>query len=128
MKVFVAGPRVVDTLNKSITDSLSQMIEKKMTVLVGDANGVDRLAQEYFAGEKYLDVCVYACNGKARNNIGGWSINSIEVPTGVKDLIFTPVKIFAWCRMQTTALWFGTVKAKEHLTTLSIWLPRIKKP
>jgi len=43
MKVFIAGPRAVKTLNKDITDVLSRIIEKQLTVLLGDADGVDKL-------------------------------------------------------------------------------------
>ena len=84
MRVFVAGPRAVSALNKNITDILSRIIDKRMTVLLGDANGVDRLAQEYFADAKYLDVYVYACNGKVRNNVGHWAVINVEVPSGIK--------------------------------------------
>ena len=88
MKVFVAGPRAVRTLNEKVTDILSHMIEKQSTVLLGDASGVDCLAQKYFAEAKYPNVHVYASNGKARNNVGGWSIHSVEVPTGMKGFDF----------------------------------------
>ena len=88
MKVFIAGPRAVNTLNEKITDVLSRVIEKHLTVLLGDANGVDRLVQEYFAREKYLSVYVYACNGNPRNNIGGWTVQNVEVPAGTKGFDF----------------------------------------
>jgi hypothetical protein len=88
MKVFIAGPRAVNTLNESITDVLSRMIEKQLTVLLGDAGGVDSLVQKYFADATYPNVHIYASNGKARNNIGSWSVQSVEVPTSVKGFDF----------------------------------------
>lgn len=88
MKVFVAGPRAVSALNKNVTNILSRIIEKQLIVLLGDANGVDRLAQEYFAEAKYPNVYVYASNGKARNNIGEWSVHSVEVPVNIKGFDF----------------------------------------
>ena len=71
MKVFVAGPRAVVSLNNSITDVLSRMVESRLTILVGDAAGVDRLVQKYFDEVRYPDVHVYASNGKVRNNVAG---------------------------------------------------------
>jgi len=88
MKVFVAGPRAVSAFNKSVTDVLSRIVEKKLTVLIGDASGVDCLAQDYFANAKYPNVCVYACNGNARNNIGNWNVRNVEVPSGIKGFDF----------------------------------------
>lgn len=88
MKVFVAGPRAVKVLNKNVTDVLSLIIEKQLTVLLGDADGVDRLVQKYFADVKYPNVRVYASNGKARNNLGEWPINKVEVPVNAKGFNF----------------------------------------
>lgn len=84
MKVFIAGPRAVNILNKDMTNVLSRIMNKELIVLLGDANGVDCLAQEYFANAKYLNVRIYACNNKARNNIGGWTVQNVEVPTGIR--------------------------------------------
>ena len=88
MKVFIAGPRAVNSLNKDITDVLSRIIEKHLTVLVGDADGVDKMVQKYFAESKYQNVYIYACNGKARNNIGNWTVKNVEVPSTVKGFDF----------------------------------------
>lgn len=88
MKVFVAGPRAVKNLNKSITDVLSRMIENKLTVLLGDAAGVDSLVQKHFANANYPNVSIYASNGKARNNVGGWPVHTVEVPANVKGFNF----------------------------------------
>ncbi|MDD2234620.1 MAG: hypothetical protein PHV03_06890 [Desulfitobacteriaceae bacterium] len=84
MKVFVAGPRAVRALNKNITNVLSNMIEKQLTILLGDATGVDRLVQKYFAAVKYPNVYIYASDGKARNNMGNWSVHKVEVPKNAK--------------------------------------------
>lgn len=88
MKVFVAGPRAVKVLNNNVTDVLSRMIEQQLTVLLGDASGVDRLVQKYFADVKYPNVYVYASNGKARNNLGDWPIHKVEVSGNVKGFNF----------------------------------------
>lgn len=88
MKVFVAGPRAVSSLNKSITDVLSRIIEKQLIVLLGDAAGVDRLVQKYFAEVHYPNVFVYASDGKVRNNVGGWPVHKVEVPVNTKGFSF----------------------------------------
>lgn len=88
MKVFIAGPRAVKALNKNVKDALSRMIEKQRTILLGDAAGVDRLVQEYFAEAKYPNVHVYASDGKARNNVGSWPVHKVEVPAKAKGFNF----------------------------------------
>ena len=88
MRVFVAGPRAVNNLNTDITEVLTRIIDKRLDVLVGDADGVDCLAQKFFAEAKYPNVTVYASNGKTRNNIGGWNTLNVEVPANIKGFDF----------------------------------------
>ena len=88
MKVFVAGPRSVNSLSKSITDVLSRMVEKQLTILLGDAAGVDRLVQEYFADARYPNVYIYASDGKVRNNLCNWPIQKVEVPAKSRGFNF----------------------------------------
>ena len=47
MKVFIAGPIAVKQLDSNIIQRLDSIIRNNCTVLVGDANGVDKLVQQY---------------------------------------------------------------------------------
>jgi putative RNA 2'-phosphotransferase len=47
-------------------------------IIIGDAFGVDKAVQEYFAGLNYNNVTIYATGGKARNNVGNWRIVAIQ--------------------------------------------------
>lgn len=92
MKVFVAGPRAITKLNNDVKDRLLSVISKGYTVLVGDANGVDRLTQQYLLEQQYKDVIVYASNGVARNNLGYWPVKSVAVMSGIKGFEFYAYK------------------------------------
>lgn len=78
MKVFVAGPRSVVKLDECVKKRLQNVMENNFTVLVGDANGVDRIVQDYLHSSHYIRVLVYASAGKPRNNIGSWPIVSVD--------------------------------------------------
>ena len=82
LKVFIAGPRAVTSLNPVVSDRITGLIQNGATILVGDASGVDSLVQQCFVDLNYRNVVVYASNGKARNNIGKWEIRN--VPAGEK--------------------------------------------
>ena len=84
MNIFIAGPRIISRLNQAVQDRLHGIYEKGYTVLVGDANGVDKAIQKYFAALEYANVVVYASNGKVRNNLGNWRVEAVEVPDGIK--------------------------------------------
>ena len=118
MRVFVAGPRAVKALNRNITDVLSRMIEKQLTVLLGDAAGVDRLVQEYFAAVKYPNVSIYASDGKARNNVGGWPVHKVEVPVNAKGFDFYAQKDIQMAQDADTGFMIWNGKSKGTLNNM----------
>jgi len=77
-KVFIGGSISIKSLDDNIIARLNGIINKNLTILIGDAYGADKEVQQYFASHKYKAVTVYACNNRARNNIGAWNINSIQ--------------------------------------------------
>lgn len=78
-KIFIGGSISIKALDENIITRLNGIINKDLTVLIGDAYGTDKEVQSYFASHKYKAVTVYACNNRARNNIGAWNINSVQV-------------------------------------------------
>lgn len=88
MKVFIAGPRAITSLAPDVKKRLSAIMKEGLTVLVGDANGVDKAVQKYLDENQYRNVIIYASNGIARNNIGFWPIKSVPVEDGVSGLDF----------------------------------------
>lgn len=88
MKVFIAGPRAISSLDSEVKKRLSSIMEERLTVLVGDANGVDKAVQKYLNDNQYRNVIVYASNGTARNNIGFWPIKNVPVEKGISGFDF----------------------------------------
>jgi predicted Rossmann fold nucleotide-binding protein DprA/Smf involved in DNA uptake len=60
IKIFIAGPRSVSKLNLKVATKLDNIINNDFTVLVGDANGVDKAIQKYCNEKEYGNVIVYA--------------------------------------------------------------------
>jgi hypothetical protein len=88
MKVFIAGARSLSKLNSAVIERLTNIKNQNFTVLVGDANGVDKSVQEFFHTVGYNNVIVYASNGKVRNNVGNWQIKRVDVPRNVTGFDF----------------------------------------
>lgn len=76
-KVFIGGSRRLSRLNKQIKQRLNGVIDKGLTVIVGDANGVDKAVQRYLAERNYQNVAVFCMAGICRNNIGRWLTREI---------------------------------------------------
>lgn len=92
MKIFVAGPRAIRSLDKCVKKRLDNIIKNNFTLLVGDATGVDKLTQQYMHSNQYDNVIIYASRGKARNNIGNWGIEEVAVESNVKGFDFYAAK------------------------------------
>jgi len=112
LKIFVAGPRAIVNLDKSVEERLFNIYKKKFTILVGDANGVDRAVQKYFSMLNYSNVIVFASEGKARNNIGNWQVEKVNVPQNTKgfDFYATKDKAMAERAKYGFMLWNGVSK------------------
>ncbi len=76
--VFIGGSRRLSRVNKEFACRLDNIIENRLRVLVGDANGFDRAAQKYLDDQGYREVIVYCTEGVCRNNVGNWGQQSVE--------------------------------------------------
>lgn len=88
MKIFIAGPRAVKELDENILKKLNNICNKNFEILVGDANGIDSSIQYFFKTKNYKNVKVYASNGFARNNLGNWIIECIQVDPNISGFDF----------------------------------------
>ncbi|HWM89524.1 MAG TPA: hypothetical protein VN493_02025 [Thermoanaerobaculia bacterium] len=107
--VFVGGSRKVSRLSVDVRRRLDQIIEKRLHVLLGDANGADRAVQAYLKERSYPDVVVFCTAGECRNNLGGWPIEPVAAPHKVRDFEFFTAKDAAMARKADVGLmiWDG---------------------
>jgi hypothetical protein len=76
-KVFIAGSRRLSRLDADVWRRIDNIIEKGLTVLIGDANGVDKAVQQYLVSRDYGNVTVFCMEGGCRNNVGNWGTRTI---------------------------------------------------
>ena len=88
MKVFIAGPRAINTLDGSIKEKIESICKNNYEILIGDADGVDSSVQKFLNERKYRNVKIFASNGKARNNYGNWNIKNVYVEDGIRGFEF----------------------------------------
>lgn len=77
MKVFISGSIGIKKLPTSAIKKIDNIISKDITVLVGDAKGVDLSIQKYLMKKNYKDVFVYYAGNTIRNNVGQWKTKNI---------------------------------------------------
>jgi len=64
--VFISGSIAIKTLPQEVKNSIHKIVENSMKILVGDANGIDSLVQEYCLSLNYFNVTVYSITSQAR--------------------------------------------------------------
>lgn len=92
MKIFIAGPRAVLELNNVIITRMNNIIKQGFEILVGDASGIDYAIQRECYNKGYKSLKVYATNGYARNNIGKWTVEKVDVPKKLKGFDYYAAK------------------------------------
>ena len=97
-KVFVGGSRQVSRLNSDVRNRLNQMIERRLCVLLGDANGADKAVQAYFKERSYPNVVIFCTAGQCRNNLGNWQVEPVTAPHKTRDFEFFTAKDAAMAR------------------------------
>ena len=76
-KVFVAGSRRLSRLSKDVKRRIDNILDKRLTIILGDANGADKAVQQYLKSRQYDNVIVFCMEGGCRNNVGEWPVRKI---------------------------------------------------
>ncbi|MDL2291553.1 hypothetical protein LJB80_00190 [Bacteroides sp. OttesenSCG-928-F21] len=120
-KVFISGSISIKELDKPTMISIDLLIERDVCFLIGDANGVDKAAQQYLLDKNYRHVVVYFSGEKIRHNIGNWYTKQCPNPenqTGRK-LYQIKDKVMATDCDFGLMLWDGKSKGtKENMDNL----------
>ena len=94
------------------------MMDKRHSIIVGDANGADKALQEYLHSKHYSDVEVYCSEGICRNNIGGWPRREIPARTSRRNAQFYSAKDRAMAKEATSGLMMWDGKSVGTLLNL----------
>ena len=86
--VFLSGSRKISRLNDMIRSRIQKMIDQRLHIVIGDANGADKALQRYLADQSYWNVSVFCAGQYCRNNIGGWKVNEVLVDPKLRGRAF----------------------------------------
>ena len=127
MKVFIAGPRAISKFNNKVEERLFNIYSRQITVVVGDADGIDKAVQQYFYDLKYQNVSVYASQGKARFNIGNWKVENVEVAKKLRGFDFYSAKDVKMAEEADYGFMLWNGKSKGTLNNIINLIKRNKK-
>lgn len=121
MRVFIAGAKAIRSLDARSMQRLETICKNEYEILVGDCYGVDSEVQKFCVNFPYNKVLVFASNGKARNNLGGWNIQNIPVAKNIKGFEFYRKKDIAMAEAADYGfmIWDGKSKGTyQNIVTL----------
>lgn len=107
--VFIGGSRKLSRLNEQIRAKLAEITERRLHVVVGDANGADRAVQAQLREWGYENVTVYFVGGSPRNNEGAWPTERVVAPPSARGADFYGAKDIVMARAAEAGLmlWDG---------------------
>ncbi len=117
-KVFIGGSRRLSRLNDDIRQRIDNIVQKGYSVLVGDANGVDKAVQQYLFDKNYRNVFVYCVGEKCRNNVGQWKTKWVKEPGKVKDFHYYTIKDLEMIKDTDYGLMIWDTKSKGTLNNI----------
>src|SRR5713226_2666163 len=127
-KVFIAGSRRLSKLSKDVKRRIDNIVDRGLTVIIGDANGVDKTVQKYLSAKHYSNVVVFCMEGGCRNNVGMWPTRTIAASDpGRKDFAYFATKDRAMAEEADYGLMLWDGQSRGTLTSI-IDLVRKGKP
>jgi len=115
--VFIGGSRHVQHLNSAIREALEHVVQQRMHVVIGDADGSDRAAQAFLAEKLYGNVVVYCMEGICRHNLGGWVVRPVKA-NGKRGFDYYALKDLEMVREADWALMIWDGKSKGTLLNI----------
>jgi hypothetical protein len=98
-----------------------------MRVLIGDANGADKIIQKYFVNKGYDNVIVF-CSGKyCRNNLGNWPTKHITPNHNRRDFAYYAAKDLEMAKKASYGFMIWDGKSKGTLNNVLNLLQQHKK-
>lgn len=76
--VFIAGSINIKNLDRKVKERIDRVIDQKLDIVVGDADGADTSIQNHLFLKGADQVTVFCSGTTARNNIGDWPETNVE--------------------------------------------------
>jgi hypothetical protein len=126
-RVFIGGSREIKNLSEAVMARLENLIVNGHQVLLGDASGVDRLVQTYFAEKGYQNVMVFCAGNTCRNNVGQWEVQNVTANGLHSGFAFYALKDLRMAQEADYGFMLWDAKSNGTLNNMLNLLERNKK-
>ncbi|TCP95192.1 hypothetical protein EDC44_11023 [Cricetibacter osteomyelitidis] len=123
--IFFSGSRSISKLNKKISERISNnILNKGFSIVVGDANGIDKAIQKLLLNKSYKNVIIFCSGNTCRNNLGNWKSENIETDAKGREFFEAKDKKMADIADYGFVIWDG--KSIGSLNNIAELLQRDK--
>jgi hypothetical protein len=107
--VFLGGSRAITRLTPDVRQRIDEIINQRLPILVGDANGADKAIQRYLASKRHREVTIFCTGDRCRNNVANWPAKRVTAHRRSKGVEFYAAKDREMAREATVGLmvWDG---------------------
>lgn len=125
--VFVGGSRRITRLPVEATTRIDNIVDRRLAILVGDANGADKAVQKHLAEAKYDKVTVFCSGGTSRNNVGQWQTRNVNARERERNFQFYAAKDREMARQAEFGLMIWDGKSPGTILNILRLVGRSKK-
>lgn len=126
-KVFIGGSRRISRLTADVRRRIDRIIEKRLIILIGDANGTDKAVQRYLHSKRYDQIEVFCAGDMCRNNVGGWPVRMTSAKGKRKNFNFYATKDRVMAEEASVGLMIWDGKSKGTLMNVLRLVSQQKK-
>lgn len=125
--VFIAGSINIKNLDRKFKDRIDKVVDQKLDIVVGDADGADTSIQNHLLSIGAGQVTVYCSGATARNNVGDWPQTNVEPPFTPGTRAFFTAKDIEMAKVADYGLMVWDAKSTGTLSNVIELLNRKKK-
>ena len=118
MKVFISGSISIKRLPGNAIKKIDSIVDKNITIIIGDAKGIDSIVQKYLIKKGYKNVIVYFAGDLIRNNIGNWQTINVPNNNNLKGRELYTIKDIRMAKEADYGLMIWDNKSKGTLSNI----------
>jgi len=125
--VFIAGSINIKNLDREVKDRIDKIVDQKLDIVVGDADGADTSIQNHLLSRGADHVTVYCSGTTARNNVGDWAQTDVNPSFAPGTRAFFTAKDIEMAKVADYGLMVWDAKSTGTLSNVIELLNRKKK-
>ncbi len=124
--VFIAGSISIRQLAPKVQERIMNIVRQDFEIVVGDADGVDTLIQQFLQDLKYPRVTLFCTGNAPRNKLGNWPVQPVASRHAPGSRAYFTAKDLAMAEAADSGLMIWDARSSGTLSNVIELLDRKK--